>query len=106
MRNVAVAALGKNLADELGPHGVNVTVVHPGLTRTERTAPLVAARAKAQGVSEDVVWEQMASGNAIRHLLDAAEVADVVAFLCSPRARAINGDVIAAGGGVPKAIHY
>jgi NAD(P)-dependent dehydrogenase (short-subunit alcohol dehydrogenase family) len=106
MRNVAVAALGKNLADELGPHGVNVTVVHPGLTRTERTAPSVAARAKAQGVSEDVVWEQMASGNAIRHLLDAAEVADVVAFLCSPRARAINGDVIAAGGGVPKAIHY
>jgi NAD(P)-dependent dehydrogenase (short-subunit alcohol dehydrogenase family) len=29
MRNVAVAALTKNLADELGPHGINVTVVHP-----------------------------------------------------------------------------
>src|SRR5580658_1923655 len=34
IRNVAVAALTKNLADELGGHGINVTVVHPGLTRT------------------------------------------------------------------------
>ena len=36
MRNVAVAAMTKNLADELGPQGINVTVVHPGLTCTER----------------------------------------------------------------------
>ena len=35
IRNVAVAAMTKNLADELGPFGINVTVVHPGLTRTE-----------------------------------------------------------------------
>ena len=37
IRNVAVAAMTKNLADELGRSGVNVTVVHPGLTRTEAT---------------------------------------------------------------------
>ena len=29
IRNVAVSALTKNLADELGPSGINVTVVHP-----------------------------------------------------------------------------
>src|SRR5918911_388507 len=34
MRNVAVVALAKNLADELGPRGVNVNCVHPGTTRT------------------------------------------------------------------------
>ncbi len=106
MRNVAVAALTKNLADELGPAGIQVTVVHPGLTRTERTAPLVAARAAAQGVSTEAVEAQMAAGNSIHHLVDAAEVADVVVFLCSPRSRAINGDAIAAGGGAPRAIHY
>lgn len=106
MRNVAVAALTKNLADELGPSGINVTVVHPGLTRTERTAPLVAARAAAQGLSEAEVEAQMAAGNSIHHLVDASEVAHVVAFLCSPKSRAINGDAIAAGGGAPKAIHY
>ena len=37
IRNVGVAALTANLADELGPHGVGVVVVHPGYTETERT---------------------------------------------------------------------
>ncbi|HTP74354.1 MAG TPA: SDR family oxidoreductase [Burkholderiaceae bacterium] len=106
MRNVAVAALTKNMADELGPFGINVTVVHPGLTRTERTAPMMAARAAAQGVALEAIEQQMAAGNAIQHLVDASEVADVVAFLCSPRSRAIHGDAIAAGGGAPRAIHY
>lgn len=106
MRNVAVVALTKNLADELGPSGINVTVVHPGLTRTERTAALVQARAAAQGVAPEAIEAQMAAGNSIRHLVDASEVAYVVAFLCSPKSRAINGDVIAAGGGAPRSIHY
>lgn len=106
MRNVAVAALTKNLADELGPHGVNVTVVHPGTTRTERTAALVAARAAAQGVAPEAVEAQMAAANSIAHLVDASEVAHVVAFLCSPKSRAINGDAIAVGGGAPRSIHY
>jgi NAD(P)-dependent dehydrogenase (short-subunit alcohol dehydrogenase family) len=106
MRNVAVAALTKNMADELGPFGINVTVVHPGLTRTERTPALVAARAGAQGVAPEAIEAQMAAGNSIQHVVDAAEVADVVVFLCSPRSRAIHGDAIAAGGGAPRSIHY
>jgi NAD(P)-dependent dehydrogenase (short-subunit alcohol dehydrogenase family) len=106
MRNIAVAALTKNLADELGPHGINVTVVHPGLTRTERTAPLVAARAAAKGISAQAVEAQMAAGNSINHFIDASEVAHVVTFLCSPKSRAINGDVIVAGGGARGTIHY
>jgi NAD(P)-dependent dehydrogenase (short-subunit alcohol dehydrogenase family) len=106
IRNVAVAALTKNMADELGPSGINVTVVHPGLTRTERTGPLVAARAASQGVSPQTVEQQMAALNSINHIVDASEVADVVAFLCSPRSRAINGDAIAVGGGGPRSIHY
>jgi NAD(P)-dependent dehydrogenase (short-subunit alcohol dehydrogenase family) len=105
MRNIAVVALTKNMADELGPAGIQVTAVHPGLTRTERTAPLVAARAQASGRSEADIEAEMAAANSIRHLVTAEEVAWVVAFLCSPRSRAINGDVIAAGGGAPRAIH-
>jgi NAD(P)-dependent dehydrogenase (short-subunit alcohol dehydrogenase family) len=106
MRNVSLAALTKNMADELGPAGINVTVVHPGLTRTERTAPLIAARAAAQGVEPQAIEATMAAGNSIHRLIDASEVADVVAFLCSPRSVAINGDAIAAGGGAPRSIHY
>jgi enoyl-[acyl-carrier-protein] reductase (NADH) len=48
----------------------------------------------------------MAALNSIHHLVDAGEVADVVAFLCSPRSRAINGDAIAVGGGALRSIHY
>ena len=106
MRNVAVAALSKNLADELGPAGINVTVVHPGLTRTERTAPMVAARAAAQGVGADVIEAQLAAINSTKRLVEAVEVANVVVFLCSPKSRAINGDTIAVGGGAPGSIHY
>ena len=106
MRNVAVAALTKNLADELGPKGVNVTVVHPGLTRTEKTAPLVAARAAAAGVTEADIEQRLAAGVLIGRMVDAAEVADIVAFLASPRSVAINGDAVACGGGVRGPIHY
>ena len=106
IRNVSVAALTKNLADELGPHGINVTVVHPGLTRTEATAGVVAARAAAAGVAPDVVEARMAQGNSVRRFIDADEVAAVIAFLASPRSSSINGDAIACGGGQPGSIHY
>jgi NAD(P)-dependent dehydrogenase (short-subunit alcohol dehydrogenase family) len=106
IRNVAVAAATKNLADELGPRGINVTVVHPGLTVTERTPAMVRGFAAARGISEDEARVAMASGVTIGRLVDAAEVADVVAFLCSPRSVAINGDAIAAGGGTRGPIYY
>jgi NAD(P)-dependent dehydrogenase (short-subunit alcohol dehydrogenase family) len=105
MRNVAVAAMTKNLADELGPFGINVTVVHPGLTRTEATPGVVARVAAAQGIAPEEAEAGLVR-NSIHRLVDAAEVADVVAFLASPRASAITGDAIACGGGQPGVIHY
>jgi len=57
-------------------------------------------------VSTQSVEAQMAAGNSINHVVDAVEVAHVVAFLCSPKSKAINGDAIAVGGGAPKSIHY
>ena len=106
IRNVAVSALTKNLADELGPHGVNVTVVHPGLTVTERTPQLVAGVAAAQGISDEEAAARLASSTSLRRLVTAAEVADVVTFLASPRSVAINGDAIPVGGGAPGSIYY
>ena len=106
MRNVAVAAMTKNLADELGPQGINVTVVHPGLTRTERIPDMVADQAARQGITSEDVERQMANGVSVGRMIDAQEIAYVVAFLASPKSVAINGDTIAAGGGVGRAIHY
>jgi NAD(P)-dependent dehydrogenase (short-subunit alcohol dehydrogenase family) len=106
IRNASVVALTKNLADEWGPGGINVVCVHPGVTRTEKTANVVAQRAAAEGVSVEDIERRMTQANSIRHVVTAEEVADVVVFLASPRSVAINGDVIAAGGGTPGAIYY
>jgi NAD(P)-dependent dehydrogenase (short-subunit alcohol dehydrogenase family) len=92
LRNVGVAAITKHLGDELGSQGINVTVVHPGATRTERTD----ARSEAQ----------LASSVSIGRIVDANEVAFLVAFLASPLSVAINGDAIRAGGGSRGVIHY
>ena len=106
MRNVSVAALTKNLADELAPHGVSAVCVHPGLTRTEKTPGVVAAQAKSQGVSEAEIESRMAGRNLARKLITAEDIAHVCVFLASAKAVALNGDVIAAGGGAPGSIHY
>jgi NAD(P)-dependent dehydrogenase (short-subunit alcohol dehydrogenase family) len=92
LRNVGVAAITKNLADELGPKGINVVAVHPGATRTERTDPASEAA--------------LAASSTIGRIVDSTEVAWVVAFLASPKSVAINGDAIATGGGSRGTIHY
>lgn len=106
MRNVAVVAMTKNLAEELGSCGINVTAVHPGRTWTEATPKVVAARARGQGISEKEVLQNMAKDNPLNRIIDADEIAYVVTFLASPKSVAINGDVISAGGGAGKSIHY
>lgn len=106
IRNVAVAAMTKNLADELGPAGINVTVVHPGLTVTERTPGLLAELAAARGVDPSEVEAGIVAGISIGRIVTAAEIADVVTFLASPRSVAVTGDAIAVGGGTRGAIHY
>jgi len=106
IRNIAISALTKTLADELGPKGVNVTVVHPGATRTEKTATSIAQRAQADGISEAEAEKALYGGNLLGRIVEAEEIAHVVTFLASPLSAAINGDAIAAGGGSPRAIHY
>jgi NAD(P)-dependent dehydrogenase (short-subunit alcohol dehydrogenase family) len=106
VRNVAVAAMTKNLADEYGPAGINVTVVHPGVTVTERTPDTLATIAAARGTTADEVRSSMERAVSIGRLVTADEVAHVVAFLSSPLSVAINGDAIVAGGGVRGSIHY
>ena len=92
LRNVGVAAITKNLADELGPKGINVTAVHPGATRTERT--------------DKAAEKDLAANVSIGRIVDAQEVAWVVAFLASPKSVSINGDAIPIGGGSLGSIYY
>jgi NAD(P)-dependent dehydrogenase (short-subunit alcohol dehydrogenase family) len=106
VRNVAVAAMTKNLADEYGAQGVNVTVVHPAMTRTERTSDTLAAMAAARDCTPGEVEAAIAEGITIGRMVTAQEVASVIVFLASPRSVSITGDPVAVGGGVRGAIHY
>ena len=105
VRNGGVTALTKNLADELGPQGVNVTVVHPGVTRTPQLAEQLRARAESEGRSVAEIEDELGN-NGLGRLVDATEVADVVVFLASPRSVSINGDGVSVGGGTRGVIHY
>jgi NAD(P)-dependent dehydrogenase (short-subunit alcohol dehydrogenase family) len=98
LRNVAVTTLAKTLADEVGPHGVTVTTVHPAATRTERTSELNMAFPDITGRAV----EESSNGR----ITEAIEVAWVVAFLASPKSVAINGESIFVGGGFRGRISY
>src|SRR5215510_9687665 len=87
MRNAAIVHLTKTLSDQLGASGITVNLVHPGTTRTERT---------------DAEAERRGSTNAIRRIVDAGEIAQVVTFLASMKAANITGVAIdASGGSIP-----
>jgi NAD(P)-dependent dehydrogenase (short-subunit alcohol dehydrogenase family) len=106
MRNVAVVALTKNVADELADRHIGAVTLHPAITRTERTPTVIEANARRRQLTEQEVEAQMNSANLLGRLVTAQEVASVAVFLCSPKAVSINGDVIAVGGGVRGTINY
>lgn len=106
LRNAAVVAMSKAIADEVRGSGVSVVTVHPWVTRTERTAQILADRAAAAGVTIEEVEADLANGNLLGRLVTGREIAYIVAFLASPKSAAINGDVVPAGGGMPGAISY
>lgn len=106
VRNVAVAALTKNLADELGAQGITVTAVHPGFTRTEATEGVLQARATSVGLDTSYIESQLADKNSSRRLITSEEVAHLITFLASPLSSAVSGGSIEAGGGVRGFINY
>jgi len=105
-RNVALVAMTKNVAEELGPHGINVTVVHPGGTLTEYYQAQMEEQAEARGISVEAAIQERFAQNLVRRPITPEDVAMVVTFLASPKSVAINGDVVAVAGGIPGVIHY
>ncbi|MCU1396048.1 MAG: short-chain dehydrogenase [Ilumatobacteraceae bacterium] len=103
IRNVAVAALTKNLADELGPFGITVNCVHPGLTRTVRSTDVADETAAAQARA---IEERIPHSNSIRRMIDDTDLAPLVTFLASPLSFVVNGSMIDAAGGTPGVIRY
>ncbi len=106
IRNVSVAALTKNLADELGPFGVTVNCVHPGMTRTVRSADLTDPDDADLAAQAARIEALIPTINSVRRMIDDDDLAPLVAFLASPLSFVINGEMIEAGGGLPGSIRY
>jgi len=96
----ALEGLSKVVALEGGPRGVTSNCICPAYVRTPLVEHQIADQAKVHGISpEDVVREIMLEPAAIKRLLEPAEVAELVAYLCSPPASFISGASIAIDGG-------
>ena len=94
----AVIGFTKSLAVELGPFGVRANVVAPGSVEGPRMGRVIGAEAAQRGVRAEVVEREYLEAQSIPRFVRASEIADVCAFLASPQASMVNGQVIAVDG--------
>ena len=65
----AIVGLTKSLAIELGPHGIRVNAILPGVVEGERMQGVIAARAASLGISEDAMREQYLQKISLRRMV-------------------------------------
>jgi 3-hydroxybutyrate dehydrogenase len=92
--------LSKVIALEGAEHGVTSNCVNPAYVRTPLVEGQIADQARAHGLTEDEVVEQvMLAPAALKRLIEPEEVADAVAWLCSPAATSVTGSSLVMDGG-------
>jgi 3-hydroxybutyrate dehydrogenase len=92
--------LSKVIALEGAEHGVTSNCVNPAYVRTPLVEGQIADQARTHGISEDDVLEKvMLAPAAIRRLIEPGEVAEAVAYLCSPAATSVTGTSLVMDGG-------
>jgi NAD(P)-dependent dehydrogenase (short-subunit alcohol dehydrogenase family) len=104
MRNLAVVHLTKVLSDQLGPFGITVNTVHPGVVETEHIRELYEAEAARQGITARQVEQGFIDRTPIRRVLVPEEIGHAVGFLASPRAGGITGESLGIDGGLTRGI--
>jgi len=97
--NAALANFSKGLADRGKQDGVNVNVIHPGLTETERFFEQAKRRAKAANITPEEAINRVLEKQGIRRIAKPEDIAALALFLCSPRGSHIQGSAIAVDGG-------
>jgi len=90
----AVIGLTKALAQELGPNGIRVNAVLPGIVDGPRMRGTIARHAEAVGESVNEVTDFYVSRNVLGQFVEQQEIAEMVLYLCSPAARSITGQAL------------
>jgi 3-hydroxybutyrate dehydrogenase len=87
-----VVGLVKTLALEGAADGIRAVAICPGYVRTPLVERQVVAHSEQRGISEEeALRDVLLEPQAIRELIEPAEVADVAAFLLGPGGRAFTG---------------
>ncbi|MEV1023350.1 3-hydroxybutyrate dehydrogenase [Streptomyces sp. NPDC050264] len=92
--------LSKTAALEGAPHGVTSNCVNPAYVRTPLVEKQIADQATAHGIPEEqVVSEVLLRDSALKRLIEPDEVAEAVAYLCTPQASFMTGTSLSLDGG-------
>jgi 3-hydroxybutyrate dehydrogenase len=90
--------LTRTAALEGGPQGITVNLIAPAYVRTPLVEKQIADQARTRGIPEDeVIAQVMLEPAAIKRLIEPAEVAELVRFLCSDAASSMTGSVFEMG---------
>jgi 3-oxoacyl-[acyl-carrier protein] reductase len=101
---LGVVGLAKTLSRELGRYNITVNTVCPGNIATERLLALLEERARRWGRPLEEVVAQEEGRIPLGYLGEAEDVANLVLFLCSEKARYITGTTIQVDGGSTVAV--
>ena len=93
-----VIGLMKTAAMELGPFGIRRNAILPGSVEGGRMDAVIAAEARAKGITETAVRTGYASGTALGQMSEAKDIAAVAVFLASDGARMISGQALPVDG--------
>ena len=103
--NAAMHNFTKGLAGLGKRDGVNVNAILPGMTETERVEQLFRQRAEAAGTSVDQIRAALIAKDGLARLGRPEDVAALALFLCSERARHIQGTAVAVDGGATPGLY-
>ncbi len=95
----AVRGFTRTVALEVGPYGVNVNCVAPGIVGGDRMARLCREKAKKRGWTPQQVHAEYVAEMALKRVTTAEDVAGAVCFLCSEESRNMTGQCLTVDGG-------
>ena len=96
----AMIGFTESLAKELGPSGIRVNALLPGIVEGPRIEGVFQARAESEGVPYEEVRDRVLNNVSMKRMVSAGDVAEMAVFLCSEAGKNISGQSISVCGNV------